>query len=356
MKKNVICIFGGKSTEYKVSLRSVECVLRNIDRDKYNVSAIGITEDGKWYLYEDDIALIPEDKWHTSDKLYPVTVNPANGSGAFLVTRDGATEPLPVDAVFPVVHGKYCEDGTLQGMLSLAGIPYVGCDCAASAISMDKTLTKLILSNYDVPQANALVFTAREIASDAEDVASRVEATLSYPVFVKPSSSGSSVGAAKAPDRAALLSALADAARYDRKILVEEFIKGREVEIAALENEDGTVTLSPCGEINPGAEFYDYETKYEADTAEYFIPARISKLTYMRIRDTAELIFHVLGCRGLSRIDFFVRDFKGTEQIIFNEINTLPGFTSISMYPKLFEKHGIGTAELISRLFETAGV
>ena len=355
MKKNVICIFGGKSTEYKVSLRSVECVLRNIDREKFNVSVIGITADGKWYLYEDEIDLIPADTWHTSDKLYPVTVNPANGSGAFLVTRDGVTETLDVDAVFPVVHGKYCEDGTLQGMLSLAGIPYVGCDCGSSAICMDKTLTKLILSNYDVPQANALVFTAREIASDADAVAARVEATLTYPVFVKPSSSGSSVGAAKAPDKDALISALTDAAKYDRKILVEEFIKGREVEIAALENEDGSVTLSPCGEINPGAEFYDYETKYETDTAEYFIPARISKLTYMRIRDTAELIFHVLGCRGLSRIDFFVRDFKGTEQIIFNEINTLPGFTSISMYPKLFEKHGIGVTELISRLIETAG-
>lgn len=221
---------------------------------------------------------------------------------------------------------------------------------------MDKTLTKLILSNYDVPQANALVFTSREIAADINDIISRVEATLTYPVFVKPSSSGSSVGAGKAADRDALIAALKNAAEYDRKVLVEEFIKGREVEIAALENEDGTVTLSPCGEINPGAEFYDYETKYETDTAEYFIPARILGVTDMRIRDTAELIFHVLGCRGLSRIDFFVRDFKGMEQIIFNEINTLPGFTSISMYPKLFEKHGIDTKELISRLIETAGV
>lgn len=356
MKKNIICLFGGRSTEYKVSLRSVECVLKNIDREKYDVSVIGITENGKWFLCEDNIDLILSDNWHKSDKLYPVTFNPENGNGAFLVNRNGSTEALPADAVFPVMHGKYCEDGTLQGMLSLAGIPYVGCGCAASAICMDKTLTKLILSNYDVPQANALVFTSREIAADINDIISRVEATLTYPVFVKPSSSGSSVGAGKAADRDALIAALKNAAEYDRKVLVEEFIKGREVEIAALENEDGTVTLSPCGEINPGAEFYDYETKYETDTAEYFIPARILGVTDMRIRDTAELIFHVLGCRGLSRIDFFVRDFKGMEQIIFNEINTLPGFTSISMYPKLFEKHGIDTKELISRLIETAGV
>lgn len=356
MKKNVICLFGGKSTEYKVSLRSVECVLKNIDREKYDVSVIGITEKGKWFLYEDDIDLIPSDNWHKSDKLYPVTFNPENGNGAFIVTKNGISEVMHTDVVFPVMHGKYCEDGTLQGMLSLAGIPYVGCGCAASAICMDKTLTKLILSNYDVPQANALVFSSREIAADINDVISRVEATLTYPVFVKPSSSGSSVGAGKAADKDALIAALKNAAEYDRKVLVEEFIKGREVEIAALENEDGTVTLSPCGEINPGAEFYDYETKYETDTAEYFIPARILGVTDMRIRDTAELIFHVLGCRGLSRIDFFVRDFKGMEQIIFNEINTLPGFTSISMYPKLFEKHGINTKELISRLIETAGV
>ncbi len=356
MKKNIICIFGGKSTEYKVSLRSAECVLSSIDREKYNVSAIGVTSDGKWYLYEDEISLIPTDEWHKSDKIYPVTLDPVNGSGAFLVSRGGITEPLAVDAVFPVCHGKYCEDGTLQGMLSLAGIPYVGCDCASSAVCMDKTLTKLILSNYDVPQANALVFTARELSKDSAEVISRVESTLAYPVFVKPSSSGSSVGAAKATDRAELESALADAAKYDKKILVEEYIKGREVEIAALENADATVTLSTCGEINPGEGFYDYETKYENDTAEYFIPARIHGVTDMRIRDTAELIFHVLGCRGLSRIDFFVRDFKGTEQIIFNEINTLPGFTSISMYPKLFEHIGIGVTELISRLIETAGV
>lgn len=357
MKKNVVCIFGGKSTEYKVSLRSVESVLNNIDREKYSVSTIGITADGEWYLYKGDVADIVNDTWHTTEFISPVTIDPANGCGGFIVTRaDGVTEKLAVDVVFPVAHGKYCEDGTLQGLLSLCGIPYVGCRCASSAISMDKTLTKLILSNYEVPQANAMVFTAREIECDMDTVIARTEATLPYPVFVKPSSSGSSVGAGKAADRDALMSALRDAAKYDTKILVEEFIKAREVEIAALEDEDGGVILSPCGEINPGAEFYDYETKYETDTAEYFIPARIMPETEMRIREIAELIFSVLGCRGLSRIDFFIRDFKGTEDVIFNEINTLPGFTSISMYPQLMEKHGIGYTELISRLIEGAGI
>ncbi len=356
MKKNVICIFGGRSTEYRVSLRSVECVLNNIDREKFEVSVIGITEDGKWYLYEGGTAEIVNDTWHKTDKIYPVTLIPTNGDGAFSVDRNGVTETLRPDAVFPVAHGKYCEDGTLQGLLTLAGIPYVGCGCASSAIAMDKTLTKLLLSNYEVPQANALVYTKREIENEIDSVVMRVEGTLSYPVFVKPSSSGSSVGASKANDRDELKNSLTDAAKYDRKILVEEYIKAREVEIAALGCDDGSVILSPCGEINPGDGFYDYETKYENDVAEYFIPARIKPETELRIRETAELIFHVLDCRGLSRIDFFVRDFKDTEQIIFNEINTLPGFTSISMYPQLMAKYGIETKELITRLIDGAGV
>lgn len=356
MKKNIICIFGGKSTEYKVSLRSVESVLNNIDREKYNVQTIGITADGKWFLYEGETNAIVNDTWHTTDKIFPVTLVPTNGNGAFIVERNGISETLKADAVFPVVHGKYCEDGTLQGMLSLAGIPYVGCGCASSAICMDKTLTKLLLSNYEVPQANALVYTSKEIENDIDSVVSRTESTLPYPVFVKPSSSGSSVGAGKASDRESLKKTLRDAAVYDRKILVEEYIVCREVEIAALEDNNGSLILSPCGEINPGDGFYDYETKYENDNAKYFIPARIKPETEMRIRETAELIFSVLDCRGFARIDFFVRDFKGTEQIIFNEINTLPGFTSISMYPQLMEKHGISYKELISRLIETAGV
>ncbi len=357
MKKNVILIFGGKSTEYKVSLRSVESVLNNIDRDKYEVKTVGITADGHWYLYEGDTARIVADTWCCPELASPVTVDPANGKGGFIVTRqNGEKESLPCDVVFPVCHGRYCEDGTLQGLLSLCGIPYVGCGCGSSAICMDKTFTKLILSNYEVPQANALVFTGREIESSVEDVIARTEATLSYPVFVKPSSSGSSVGASKAKDRDGLVASLKDAAKYDRKILVEEFIKAREVEIAALEDTDGTVILSPCGEINPGAEFYDYETKYETDTAEYFIPARIKPETDMRIRELADLIFSVLDCRGFSRIDFFIRDFKDTEEVIFNEINTLPGFTSISMYPQLMNACGIGYKDLVSRLIESAGI
>lgn len=354
-KKRVCLIFGGRSTEYKVSLRSVCSVLSNIDREKFNVTTVGITEDGVWYLYRGDTDSIRNDTWHTGD-VCPITVDPASGHGGLYYTDGGERKKLPVDVIFPVVHGKYCEDGTLQGMLSMCGIPYVGCGCASSAVCMDKTMTKLILSNYEIPQANAIVVDARELAHAEDDVVCRVENMLPYPVFVKPSSSGSSVGAAKAEDRESLISAMKCAAVYDRKILVEEYIVGREVEIAALEDADGAVTLSCCGEIDPGSGFYDYETKYENDNAKYYIPAHIKPETELRIKETASLIFSVLGCRGFSRIDFFVRDFKGTEDIVFNEINTLPGFTSISMYPQLMEKVGIGYGELITRLIEGAGI
>lgn len=352
-KKRVCLIFGGKSNEYKVSLRSVASVLRNIDRERYEVSTVGITSDGIWYLFRGDADTIEADEW-ASGNVCPIAVDPASGKGGLYYKEDGAYKKLEADVIFPVVHGKYCEDGTLQGMLSMCGIPYVGSGCAASAVSMDKTMTKLILSSYEVPQANALSVNARELLADEGDVVSRIENMLQYPVFVKPSSSGSSVGASKASDRETLVRAMHDAAKIDPKILVEEYIVGREVEIAALENPDGTVTLSCCGEIDPGDGFYDYETKYENDNAKYYIPAHIMPETEIRIKETASLIFSVLGCRGLSRIDFFVRDFKGTEQIVFNEINTLPGFTSISMYPQLMGEIGIGYTELITRLIETA--
>ncbi len=352
-KKNVCLIFGGKSTEYSVSLRSVCSVLANIDRDRYNVSTIGITDYGDWFLYRGESEMIKDGTWQNGDVL-PIVIDMSPVKGGIFCCENGKLTKLPIDVIFPVVHGKYCEDGNLQGLLSILGIPYVGSAVTASAVAMDKAMTKLILSSYGIPQANALCITVRELKANESDVIERIENMLSYPVFVKPSSSGSSVGASKASDCAELKEAMKAAAEYDSKIIVEEYIDGREVEIAALEGDNGEVILSACGEIDPGDSFYDYDTKYENDNAKYYIPARIQPETNDRIRDTADLVFHVLGCRGLSRIDFFVRDFKGTEQIVFNEINTLPGFTSISMYPQLMEYSGIPYKELISKLIEKA--
>lgn len=355
MKKNVLCLFGGRSGEYKVSLRSAESVLKNIDREKYNVLTAGITRDGTWYLYSGGTDDIVSDTWHTkSDNLRRILLDPSHSCGGYYIMDGGALTPLSVDVIFPVMHGQYSEDGTLQGMLSLAGIPYVGSGCGASADCMNKSVTKAVLSGYDVPMAKSIVLRASDF--EGGTAAEKIEKFFgNYPVFIKPSSSGSSLGTSRADDRAGLDRALALAFGIDSTVLAEECIVGREVEIAALETAGGEIFFSCCGEIDPGDGFYDYDTKYENDNASYFIPARISEKTYARIKEVAGTVFSALSCRGFARIDFFVVGMGEDERVIFNEINTLPGFTSISMYPQLMEKSGIGYTELISRLLEGAG-
>lgn len=355
LKKTVCCIFGGKSTEYDVSLQSVTGVLDNIDRNKYDIITIGVTREGKFYLYDGPQEKIKDGTWHTSGNTTPVLFDPSNSESPFaIVTGEGVTH-LQIDCVFPVMHGKNCEDGTLQGMLSLAGVPYVGCGCTASAVCMDKATTKLILSTCGIPQAKHMCFTAVEIARKADVLYEAVEDVFSYPVFVKPSAAGSSVGITKVKSRIDLPVALCFASVHDSKVLVEEYIEGREVEIAVLHEPDGTLIASECGEIDPGSEFYDYDTKYINDTAKYYVPARIEKSTQEKIKAIAKKIFVALGCRGFARIDFFVRGHGDAEEVIFNEINTIPGFTPISMYPRLMEYSGVPYSELITRLIEGAG-
>ena len=255
-----------------------------------------------------------------------------------------------IDVVFPVLHGENGEDGSVQGLLQLAGLPYVGPGVAASATCMDKTLTKLVADRAGIRQAAWRLVTARELANNPEAVLDGVEKAFSYPVFIKPAGTGSSVGVSKAKNREALLAALTNASKYDSKILVEEFINGREVEVAVLGNAGPAASV--CGEIDSGTEFYDYDAKYISDCAQLYIPARIPEEVSERVRDNAIRIYEAMGCRGLSRVDFFVT-YEGQE-IVFNEINTLPGFTSISMYPKLFEASGIPYPELLDNLIELA--
>lgn len=352
MKKSVLCLFGGKSTEYKVSLMSVCSVLPALDTDKYDIHTVGITSDGKWYSYTGSLDAIRDDTWHEkTDCLRRAMLSPSFGDGNLYV--EGETKnsfiPVHIDVIVPVVHGAYCEDGTLQGLLSMTGIPYVGPHCAASAVAMDKMFTKLILNNYDIPQAKSAFFTRAEIETAPDEVLTRAEAVDSYPLFVKPANAGSSIGVSKASDRAELLAAMRLAASFDTKVIVEECIVGREVECAVLGNEDAHPSIP--GEINPGSDFYDYDTKYITDTSADFIPARISENALEQVRTYAKKIYTVLGCRGLSRVDFFVTK---EERIVFNEINTLPGFTQISMYPKLWNYMGKTTAELLDTLIEYA--
>ncbi len=351
MRKLCVCVlFGGVSPEHEVSLRSAESVLSHLDAEKYNILPVGIKKDGNWVLYGGkDYSLLPTGKWETHPDNRQAAISPIRGQGLLSFEGDCVVREH-IDVVFPVLHGANGEDGSMQGLLQIAGIPYVGSHVSASAAAMDKCITKLLAAQAGVRQA-AWQLVTREALRAGEDAAlDAVEAAFTYPVFVKPAGTGSSVGVSKAKDRESLRSALHSAAKFGRKILVEEFIAGREVEVAVLGNE--TPAASICGEIDSGAEFYDYDAKYISDSAKLHIPARISEQTAEQVREAAVRVYSALGCRGLSRVDFFVT--YDREEIVFNEINTIPGFTSISMYPKLFAASGIPYPQLLDRLIALA--
>ena len=351
MKKLSVCVlFGGMSPEHEVSLRSAESVLNNLNKEKYNIFPVGITKDGDWVLYGGtDYSKLPNGEWLHCEANRRAALSPVRGQGLLSFEGDCVVRER-IDVVFPVLHGENGEDGAMQGLLQLAGIPYVGPNVAASATCMDKTLTKLVMDCAGIRQAAWQLVKAQELAVNPEAVMDAVEKRFSYPVFVKPAGTGSSVGVAKAKNREALLAALQNAAKFDQKVLVEEFINGHEGEVAVLGNDAPAASI--CGEIDSGTEFYDYDAKYISDCARLYIPARVDEQTAESVRDTAIRAYQALGCRGLSRVDFFVT-YEGNE-IVFNEINTIPGFTSISMYPKLFAASGIPYSELLDRLLELA--
>lgn len=350
MKKLSVCIlFGGVSPEHEVSLRSAESVLNNIDHDRYNVFPVGITREGDWVLYTGkDYSLLPSGEWKDYPGNRHAAISPVRGQGLLSFEGDCVVRER-IDVVFPVLHGENGEDGTIQGLLQLAGIPYVGPHVSASAVAMDKTLTKLVADRAGIPQAAWELVSRGELDCHMDAIVARLEARFAYPMFVKPAGTGSSVGVSKAADRDALTHGLLSAAVYDKKVLVEEFIRGREVEVAVMGNDSPVASV--CGEIDSGAEFYDYEAKYITDTSVAYIPARISEQTSEQVRDMAVRVYQAVGCRGLSRVDFFVTE-EG--RVVFNEINTIPGFTSISMYPKLFAASGIPYSQLIDELLRLA--
>lgn len=351
MKKlNVCVLFGGISPEHNVSLRSAEYVLNSLDPEKYNVFPVGITQKGDWILYGGkDYAALPNGTWQEHSDNRRATISPIRGQGLLSFEGDCVVREM-LDVVFPVLHGENGEDGAMQGLLQLSGIPYVGSGVAASAVAMDKTLTKLVCDHEAVVQAAWLLAKRSEIEARVDVVLDKIEEKFSYPVFVKPAGTGSSVGVSKATDREKAKQALIHAAAFDEKVLVEEFIDGYEVEVAVMGND--TPVASVCGEIDSGAEFYDYDAKYVTDTSVAYIPARISDEIAEQTRQNAIKIYTAMGCKGLSRVDFFVT--KKDNRIVFNEINTLPGFTSISMYPKLFCASGFTAGELVDELIRLA--
>ena len=351
MNKISVCVlFGGMSPEHQVSLRSAESVLNNMDAEKYDILPVGITRQGQWLLYgSDDYSKLPSGAWQEEPTNRKAMISPVRGQGLVCVTEDGV-EYRSIDVVFPVLHGENGEDGAMQGLLQLAGIPYVGPHVSASAVSMDKTLTKLVADKAGVTQAAWQLVRRGDLDSRLEQTLDSLEGRFEYPMFVKPSGTGSSVGVSKATDRQTLADALKAAAEYDEKVLVEEFIRGREVEVAVMGNDSPMASV--CGEIDSGADFYDYDAKYITDTSTAYIPARIGEDIGERVREAAVKIYSAIGCQGLSRVDFFVT--YDDERVVFNEINTLPGFTSISMYPKLFDASGIPYGELIDQLLKLA--
>jgi len=351
VKKLSVCVlFGGMSPEHEVSLRSAESVLNNMDPEKYNIFPVGITKNGDWVLYTGtDYSLLPSGEWMDHPGNRRAAISPVRGQGLLSFEGDCVVRER-IDVVFPVLHGENGEDGAMQGLLQLAGIPYVGPHVSASAVSMDKTLTKLVADQAGIPQAAWLLVRNSELEVRLDAVMDQIEERFAYPVFVKPAGTGSSVGVSKAMNREDLRMALLQAGTYDEKILVEEFIHGREVEVAVMGN--GIPVASVCGEIDSGAEFYDYDAKYLTDTSVAYIPARISEDVAEQVREAAVRVYTAIGCQGMSRVDFFVT-YEG-EQVVFNEINTLPGFTSISMYPKLFGASGIAYGQLIDELLRLA--
>ncbi|MBO5060854.1 MAG: D-alanine--D-alanine ligase [Clostridia bacterium] len=345
-KIRVCVIFGGQSPEHEISRKSVTSVLNNLDKNKYDIDVIGITKKGEWYLYTGDTANIEGGEWETdtANKKKAILSPDASQKAVIVFENDGIFEIHP-DIVFPVLHGEYGEDGTIQGLLELANLKYVGMGVLGSANGMDKAYTKIVLDAAGIPQADWVVVRTCE---GQEKYISEIEAKLGYPCFVKPCNTGSSVGVGKAHNRDELIAALCEAAKFDRKILVEENIDGREVECAVLGNSDPKAAT--VGEIVPAVEFYDFDAKYNDNSTILNIPADLPKDIYEKIREYAVMAFKAIDGMGLSRVDFFVRN--SDNAIILNEINTMPGFTNISMYPKLWNAAGVGYSELLDRLIE----
>ncbi|AEG16593.1 D-alanine--D-alanine ligase [Desulfofundulus kuznetsovii DSM 6115] len=349
-KKRVAVIFGGRSGEHQVSLNSAASVIGALDKDRYEIIPVAITPEGKWFAGIEPAQLLAGEDPEQLGQRVALLADPTYGGLAPVGDGCIRVEQLrPIDVAIPVLHGTFGEDGTVQGLLELANIPYVGAGVMASAVGMDKVMMKTVFARHGLPQVRFCHFLRREWERDPEAVLDRVE-QLGYPVFVKPANLGSSVGISKARNREELRRAIDLAASYDRKIIVEEFADVREVEVSVLGNDDPVASLP--GEIIPLNEFYDYEAKYVEGKSRLVIPARLPGQTMLELQRLAICAFKALDCAGLARVDFFLRRDNGA--VLINEINTIPGFTRTSMYPKLWEATGIPYQDLLDRLIELA--
>jgi D-alanine-D-alanine ligase len=346
-KLRVALLFGGRSAEHDVSLMSAANVYRALDPERYEVVPIAVARTGAWMLCS-----LPDGKFPTQvpDEGPLVTLLPGGGGRLVVASADTPVEtPAPVDVIFPVLHGPFGEDGSVQGLAELAGVPFVGASVFASAAAMDKDAAKRLLRDAGLPVPRFRIVTPDDVTSFDELVAQ-----LGRPLFVKPARLGSSVGVGKADTAEEFAAALAEAFRYDRKVLIEEFMRGREVECGVLEDADGTLTTSLPGEIVPTNRyaFYTYEAKYlDEHGAVVKVPADLPKAVVKRVQTLSVQAFQALGCEAMARIDFFLRE---DMSVFINEVNTIPGFTNISMYPLAFKASGVSYTELVDRLIQHA--
>ena len=349
-KRRVALVFGGRSGEHEVSLMSAESVLRNLDPSRYQVTQIGITKEGKWLFGENALEAF---KRETFDTLEPVTIFPDPTMGKRVYRTHSREAPglyFEVDVVFPILHGSFGEDGALQGLLEMAEIPYVGGGVLASSVAMDKGLFKRLMQAEGVPTVPYRLFTDRQLSTNLEAVLEEAEAIAPYPLFTKPANMGSSVGITKCRSRGDLIEGLKEAEDYDRRVLVEQGIDAREIEVSVLGNEEPKASIP--GEIFPGEEYYSYRAKYLDAGSELEIPAELDPATVELIQQFALRAFTATDGAGMARVDFLLD--RESESVYLNEINTIPGFTQISMYPKLWEASGIPYEELLDRLVDLA--
>lgn len=353
-KIRVGVIFGGRSGEHEVSLMSARSVLNAINKDKYDVTLIGITKAGKWLAGGESITAL---QGGAADNLKQAALLGEPHRGALMATTEAGEgrsltlSPMAeLDVIFPVLHGTFGEDGTVQGLLELADIPYVGAGVLASAVGMDKGVFKAVMEAANIPVPAYVLALRSEIENDMKAVVARAEASLHYPIFTKPANLGSSVGVVKAHSSEELPGALRESGRWDRRVLVEQGIDAREIEVSVLGNDDPIASVP--GEVVPGHEFYDYEAKYIDDSSRLIIPAELDVATAQRAQQLAVASFKAIDGAGMARVDFLLDRESG--ELYLNEVNTIPGFTKISMYPKLWEASGLSYSELIDRLIELA--
>ncbi len=351
MRKKVAVIFGGRSGEHIVSLRSAASIMKAIDQEKYEIVPVGITREGTWISGPDAWAALWENRLPENAGTAVLVTNPTR-PGLLLQGTESANDWrfIALDLVFPVLHGTYGEDGTIQGLFEMAGLPYVGSGVLASSTGMDKAVMKVLFSEKGLPIAPYLVFHRSEWMNRQGFWLNKVQEELGYPAFVKPSNLGSSVGISKAYHPEDLVAAVENALRYDHKILIEQHVEGREIECGVIGNREANA--SRPGEVIPCNDFYDYRAKYLDDRSGLVVPVELGVELEEKIKEYSLRAFHAIEADGLARVDFFLK--RSDDQIILNEINTMPGFTSISMYPKMFEASGLSYSSLVEMLLELA--